>query len=89
MFSFLLQHYTVEVLYSSLFIAPLTEMLFVTPTFRNLFPITEAHIPRIKELQLLQHKVCGQDSKGMDDSFSITDLCNNLCFLKGYVFGVQ
>lgn len=62
MSNFLLQNYTVEVLYSPLFVVPLTEVLFVTPTFRNLFPITEAHIQCIKELQLLQHKVCGQDS---------------------------
>lgn len=48
--------YTVEVLYSPLFILPLTEMMFLTPTFRNVFPITDAHIPRIRELQHCQHK---------------------------------
>jgi hypothetical protein len=82
MFYFLLQSYTVEVLYSPLFIVPLTEVLFVTPTFRNLFPITEAHIPQIKELQLLQHKVCGRDSEGMDVSINIANMCNNSCFFK-------
>jgi len=58
-FFFFLQNYTVEVLYSPLFIVPLTETLFLTPAFRNMFPFTEAHIPQIRELQLSQHKVCG------------------------------
>ncbi|XP_021922683.1 sec1 family domain-containing protein 2-like isoform X3 [Zootermopsis nevadensis] len=62
-------NYTVEVLYSPLFVVPLTEVLFVTPTFRNLFPITEAHIQCIKELQLLQHKVV--DSQSLDSLSSV------------------
>jgi hypothetical protein len=57
-FFLFLQNYTVEVLYSPLFIAPLTETIFLTPAFRNMFPFTEAHIPQIREVQLSQHKVC-------------------------------
>jgi hypothetical protein len=87
MFSSLLQSYTAEVLYSPVFIVPLTEMVFLTPTFRNVFPITEAHIPWIKELQLFQHKVCGQDSEGMDVYISVGNLCNKLCFFKGIYLG--
>jgi hypothetical protein len=69
---------------------PLTEMVFLTPTFRNVFPITEAHIPWIKELQLFQHKVCGQDSEGMDVSISVGNLCNmirKLCLFIGIYLG--
>jgi hypothetical protein len=62
---FFLQNYTVEVLYSPLFIVPLTETIFLTPAFRNMFPFTEANIPQIKELHLAQHKVCGWDSQCM------------------------
>ncbi|PSN46371.1 Sec1 family domain-containing protein 2 [Blattella germanica] len=49
-------NYTVEVIYSPLFILPLTEMIFLTPPFREMIPITEAHIPKIFELYMLQHK---------------------------------
>jgi len=57
-FFFFLQNCTVEVLYSPLFIVPLTETLFLTPAFRNMFPFTEADIPQIRELQLSRRKVC-------------------------------
>jgi len=62
-------NYTVEVLYSPLFIVPLTETVFLTPAFRNMFPLTEAHIPRIRELQLFRHKVA--DSQSFDSLSSV------------------
>ncbi|XP_069689461.1 sec1 family domain-containing protein 2-like isoform X2 [Periplaneta americana] len=67
-------NYTVEVLYSPLFLVPLTEMIFVTPTFSNMFPITEAYIPRIKELQTLHHKIIESDTSDSLSSIDITSL---------------
>jgi hypothetical protein len=82
-FSFL-QNYTVEVLYSPVFIVPLTETMFLTPTFRNVFPITDAHIPRIRELQHSQHKVNVQYLHRMIVLITIADLCSNSWLFEGY-----
>lgn len=67
-------NYTVEVLYSPLFIAPLTETIFLTPAFRNMFPFTEAHIPQIREVQLSQHKVVDNQSLDSLSSVELTHL---------------
>ncbi|PNF41889.1 Sec1 family domain-containing protein 2 [Cryptotermes secundus] len=66
--------YAVEVIYSPLFIVPLTEMMFLTPTFRNVFPITDAHIARIRELQRSQHKVVKSQSLDSLSSVELTHL---------------
>lgn len=67
-------NYTVEVIYSPLFILPLTEMIFLTPPFRDIFPFTEVHIPKIVELQHLQHKVTHMQTHDNLSSLELTSL---------------
>ncbi|KAJ9582040.1 hypothetical protein L9F63_003623 [Diploptera punctata] len=67
-------NYTVEVIYSPLFIQPLTEMIFLTPPFRDMFPFSEAHIPKILQLQQLQHKAVHMQTHGSLSSIEFATL---------------